>query len=51
MSWTEPEETAASPPDDSQRLMMFAGTLDWPIDDAVDWQRQQRLEWNRSWDR
>ncbi|MBF0428670.1 MAG: hypothetical protein HQL94_07070 [Magnetococcales bacterium] len=35
---------------DSERLMAFAGTIDWPIDDPVEWQRQQRNEWERPWD-
>ena len=28
--------------DDAERLMQFAGTINWPIDDPVEWQRQQR---------
>lgn len=42
---TEPDQ------DDSQRLMAFAGTIDWPMDDPVAWQRQQRDDWDRPWDR
>ncbi|MBF8271203.1 MAG: hypothetical protein HW380_308 [Magnetococcales bacterium] len=44
-------ENAEPDQDDSQRLMTFAGTIDWPMDDPVAWQRQQRNEWERSWDR
>ena len=31
---------------DTERLMQFAGTIEWPIDDPVDWQHQQRSEWD-----
>ncbi|MBF0629153.1 MAG: hypothetical protein HQL91_13125 [Magnetococcales bacterium] len=37
--------------EDSDRLMRYAGTVDWPIEDPVVWQRQQRSEWDRPWDR
>ncbi|MBF0132687.1 MAG: hypothetical protein HQL75_08895 [Magnetococcales bacterium] len=47
----EPIENAEPDQDDAQRLMAFAGTIDWPMDDPVTWQRQQRHEWERSWDR
>lgn len=36
---------------DAKQLMSFAGTIDWPMGDPVAWQRQQRSEWDRSWDR
>ncbi|MBF0615151.1 MAG: hypothetical protein HQL92_08360 [Magnetococcales bacterium] len=32
----------SSPEDDSERLMRYAGTVDWPIKDPVVWQRAQR---------
>lgn len=35
----------------SGQLMAFAGTVDWPISDPLEWQRQQRLEWDREWER
>lgn len=47
----EPIEDAKPDQDDSQRLMAFSGTIDWPMDDPVAWQRQQRKEWEQSWDR
>lgn len=37
---TESETTAEQ--DQSEQLMAFAGTLDWPISDPLEWQRQQR---------
>lgn len=43
----EPDEKCKPGQDDLQRLMEFAGTIDWPIDDPVEWQRQQRREWGR----
>ena len=46
---TEPE--TATEQDQSEQLMAFAGTLDWPINDPLEWQRQQRSEWDREWDR
>ncbi len=30
--------------DQSEQLMAFAGTLDWPISDPLKWQRQQRSD-------
>ena len=30
--------------DQCAQLMAFAGTLDWPISDPLEWQRQQRSE-------
>ncbi|MBF0136878.1 MAG: hypothetical protein H7833_09615 [Magnetococcus sp. DMHC-1] len=48
---SEPVEKTESDQDDSQRLMAFAGTIDWPMDDPVAWQQQQRHEWDQSWDR
>ncbi|MBF0110818.1 MAG: hypothetical protein HQL76_16755 [Magnetococcales bacterium] len=47
---SEPVERTEPDQDDSQRLMAFAGTIDWPMDDPVAWQRQQRNEWDRPWD-
>ncbi|MBF0609523.1 MAG: hypothetical protein G8345_00820 [Magnetococcales bacterium] len=47
----DPVEGTESDQDDAQRLMAFAGTIDWPMDDPVAWQRQQRDEWDRPWDR
>lgn len=47
----EPVTTAESDQSDSSRLMAFAGTIDWPMEDPVDWQRQRRSEWDRPWDR
>ena len=47
----EPVDVAEKSKDDSERLMQFAGTLNWPMDDPVEWQRQQRSEWDREWDR
>ena len=48
-----PEESAAEniSESDSERLMRFAGTIDWPIDDVMEWQHQQHSEWDREWDR
>ena len=46
---TESETTTEQ--DQSEQLMAFAGTLDWPISDPLEWQRQQRSEWDREWDR
>ena len=37
--------------DNSAALMEFAGKVNWPIDNPVEWQRQQRSEWDREWDR
>jgi len=34
----------------AQDLMQFAGTIDWPMDDPVEYQRQIRKEWDRSWE-
>ncbi|MBF0613449.1 MAG: hypothetical protein G8345_17490 [Magnetococcales bacterium] len=28
--------------DDSRKLMEFAGTINWPLEDAVAWQQKQR---------
>ncbi|MBF0461152.1 MAG: hypothetical protein HQL87_07135 [Magnetococcales bacterium] len=36
---------------DANPLMAFSGTIDWPVDDPVAWQRQRRGEWDRAWDR
>ena len=47
----EPVDAAEKSKDDSERLMQFAGTINWPMDDPVEWQRQQRSEWDREWDR
>ncbi len=44
-SETTPEQ------DQSEQLMVFAGTLNWPISDPLEWQRQQRSEWDREWER
>lgn len=46
----EQANTAEQHKDDAERLMQFAGTINWPIDDPVEWQRQQRGEWDREWD-
>jgi hypothetical protein len=32
---------------EAKQLMAFAGTIDWPMEDPVSWQRQQRNEWDR----
>ena len=39
---TELETTTEQ--DQSEQLMAFAGTLDWPISDPLKWQRQQRSD-------
>ncbi|MBF0147322.1 MAG: hypothetical protein HQL85_14245 [Magnetococcales bacterium] len=44
---SEPLEKTEPDQDDAQRLMTFAGTIDWPMDDPVAWQRQQRNEWDK----
>jgi hypothetical protein len=46
---TESETTTEQ--DQSEQLKAFAGTLNWPISDPLQWQRQQRSEWDREWDR
>ena len=48
-----PEKDGGGKPyeDDSQRLMGFAGSIAWPIEDPVEWQRCQRNEWERQWER
>lgn len=33
------------------RMVKFAGTIDWPVSDPLEWQRQQRSEWDRAWER
>ena len=45
------ESETATEQDQSEQLMAFAGTLDWPISDPLEWQRQQRSEWDREWER
>ena len=40
----EESETENRVETDSERLMRFAGTIDWPIDDVMEWQHQQRSE-------
>jgi len=42
---TESEVTIEQ--DQSEQLMAFAGTLDWPMNDPIEWQRQQRSDWDR----
>jgi hypothetical protein len=42
------ESETATEQDQSGQLMAFAGTLDWPISDPLEWQRQQRSEWDRA---
>ena len=32
------------------KLMEFSGTIDWSIDDPVEFQRKLRSEWDREWD-
>ena len=44
---TESVSTEDTDQSNSNRVIEFAGTIDWPIDDPVDWQRQQRSEWDR----
>jgi hypothetical protein len=39
---TESETTTEQ--DQSEQLMAFAVSLDWPISDPLEWQRQQRSE-------
>jgi hypothetical protein len=34
----------------ADKLMEFAGKLDWPIADPVVFQRECRDEWNREWE-
>ena len=36
------ESKTTTEKDQSEQLMAFAGTLDWPISDPLEWQRQQR---------
>jgi hypothetical protein len=43
----EPGQAAKGQAD---KLMEFAGKLDWPIADPVAFQRELRDEWNREWD-
>ena len=47
---TEPETTTIEQ-DQSGQLMAFAGTIDWPVSDPLEWQRQQRSGWDREWER
>ena len=44
---SEAVSTEEQNPSDANRLMAFAGTIDWPMEDPVAWQRQQRSEWDR----
>lgn len=37
-------------PSQADKLMAFSGTIDWPIADPVEFQRQLRSEWDREWD-
>ena len=46
---TESEITTEQ--DQSEQLMAFAETIDWPVSDPLEWQRQQRSEWDREWER
>jgi hypothetical protein len=46
---TESEVTIEQ--DQSEQLMAFSGTLDWPMNDPIEWQRQQRSDWDSEWDR
>ncbi len=41
----ETNENEAPSVTDNKKLMAFAGTIDWPIDDPLEWQRGQRDEW------
>lgn len=43
-------ETTTIEQDQSEQLMAFAGTIDWPVTNPLEWQRQQRSEWDREWD-
>jgi len=47
---SEQANRAEKDKNDTERLMQFAGTINWPIDNPVEWQHQQRSEWDREWD-
>ncbi len=40
------EDNAPPETDDSARLMRLAGTIDWPIEDPVAWQKSERDDWD-----
>ncbi len=44
---SESVSTEEQNPSDADQLMAFAETIDWPMEDPVAWQRQQRSEWDR----
>ena len=44
----DPDDSQGDVLDNSARLMGFAGAIDWPIDDPVAWQQEQRSDWDRT---
>lgn len=41
-----PERETSQENGNADDLMVFSGTIDWPVRDPVEWQRSQRSEWN-----